>query len=79
MKIINEIVEKEYGNYEEKIIQFGEGNFLRAFIDYMINLANQDGIYRGSIVVCQPIENGMIDLINYQDSIYTLVYEGYRK
>lgn len=76
MKIINEIVEKEYGNYEEKIIQFGEGNFLRAFIDYMINLANQDGIYRGSIVVCQPIENGMIDLINYQDSIYTLVMRG---
>ena len=76
MKTVNEAVEKKYGNYPEKVLQFGEGNFLRAFVDWMIDKANRDGIYRGSIVLCQPIAQGLKDLINAQDGVYTLAMRG---
>ena len=76
MKQINEVVKKEYGHYPEKVLQFGEGNFLRAFADWMINNANENGDYKGSIVLCQPIAQGMCKMINDQDSVYTLAMRG---
>ena len=76
MRSINDTIEKKYGNYPEKVLQFGEGNFLRAFVDWMIDKANRDGIYRGSIVLCQPIAQGLKDLINAQDGVYTLAMRG---
>lgn len=76
MKTINETVKKTFGNYPEKVLQFGEGNFLRAFADWMINKANLNGDYQGSIVLCQPIAPGLADLINAQDGLYTLVMRG---
>lgn len=42
----------------------------------MIDKANRDGIYRGSIVLCQPIAQGLKDLINAQDGVYTLAMRG---
>lgn len=78
MKKIKEAVKKEYGNYPERILQFGEGNFLRAFADWMVEEANESGEYKGSIVVCQPIDSESIvaDYINEQDGMYTLVMRG---
>lgn len=75
---INEIIVKKYGNFPEKILQFGEGNFLRAFADWMIDEANERGDYRGSIVLCQPIGGFplMTDMINEQDGIYSLAMRG---
>ncbi len=75
---INEKIEKKYGNYPEKILQFGEGNFLRAFADWMIDEANERGDYQGSIVLCQPIGDfpKMSDMINAQDGIYSLAMRG---
>ena len=76
MRSINDTIEKKYGNYPEKVLQFGEGNFLRAFVDWMIDKANRDGIYHGSIVLCQPIAQGLKDMINAQDGVYTLAMRG---
>ena len=76
MKTINDVIEKKYENYPEKVLQFGEGNFLRAFVDWMIDKANRDGIYQGSIVLCQPIAQGLKDMINAQDGVYTLAMRG---
>ena len=76
MKKINEIIEKKYNKYPERILQFGEGNFLRAFTDWMINKANQENVYQGSIVLCQPIAPGLANLINEQEGLYTLAMRG---
>jgi len=76
LKKINETTGKIYGHYPEKILQFGEGNFLRGFADWMVDNANENGDYEGSIVICQPVEHGLTDLINRQDGIYTLVMRG---
>ena len=60
----------------EKVIQFGEGNFLRAFVDWMIDRLNQHALFNGRVVVVQPIEKGLIDILNEQDGLYTLVLRG---
>lgn len=39
-----------------RVLQFGEGNFLRAFVDYMIDIANEQGKFNGDIVLVKPIE-----------------------
>lgn len=76
MQKINEIVKKPEQKRKEKILQFGEGNFLRAFADWMIDKANKDGYYDGEIVLCQPIAQGLGNVINAQDGIYTLAMRG---
>ena len=60
----------------EKVLQFGEGNFLRAFVDYMIDLLNCEGMFGGSVVLVQPIENGLAKQINEQDGLYTVLLRG---
>ena len=47
--------------YTEKIIQFGEGNFLRAFVDWIVWKTNQKTDFNASVVVVQPIDRGMVD------------------
>ncbi|MDA3797488.1 MAG: tagaturonate reductase [Kiritimatiellae bacterium] len=59
-----------------KAVQFGEGNFLRAFIDWMIDELNRSDMFNGSITVVQPIQHGLIDMLNDQDGIYTLFLRG---
>lgn len=60
----------------EKVIQFGEGNFLRAFVDWIIFNMNEKTDFNGSVVVVQPIENGMIDMLNGQDCLYHVNLQG---
>ncbi|MGB5419252.1 tagaturonate reductase [Algibacter sp.] len=62
-----------------KIVQFGEGNFLRAFIEYAFQELNKAIDFNAGIAVVQPIEKGMIDLINNQDGLYTLFMKGVKK
>ncbi len=60
----------------EKILQFGEGNFLRAFVDNFIDLANERVGYNGKVILVQPIAQGLTDLINRQEGLYTLYLRG---
>ncbi|MCF0244961.1 MAG: tagaturonate reductase [Bacteroidaceae bacterium] len=60
----------------EKIIQFGEGNFLRAFVDWIIWNMDQKTDFNGSVVVVQPIERGMVDWLNGQDCLYHVNLQG---
>ena len=59
-----------------KVIQFGEGNFLRAFVDYMIDVANEAGVFDGSIAIVKPISFGSLEMFNKQDNLYTVVLRG---
>lgn len=63
-------------NYTEKVIQFGEGNFLRAFIEWIIWKTNQKTDFNASVVVVQPIDRGMVDMLNEQDGLYHLNLQG---
>lgn len=62
----------------EKVLQFGEGNFLRAFVDRYFDLANEVTGWNGKIVMVQPIDGayGFADGINAQDCLYTVLMRG---
>lgn len=60
----------------EKILQFGEGNFLRAFVDYWFDMANEKAGWNGKAVLVQPIAMGLAKLINEQQGLYTLYLRG---
>ncbi|MBE7052743.1 MAG: tagaturonate reductase [Ruminococcaceae bacterium] len=74
MARIDEIVNKP--QRKETVIQFGEGGFLRGFVDWMLQKLNESGKYEGSVVVVQPIEMGMCDKLSEQNCVYTHVMRG---
>ena len=86
MKKLNYEVLKEtgYNGYikehaPEKVMQFGEGNFLRAFADYYFDCANELADWNGKVVLVQPIAQGLTNLINEQEGLYTLYLRGSEK
>ncbi len=66
-------------NAPEKVMQFGEGNFLRAFVDDFIDIANEKAGFNGKAVLVQPIAQGLTELINKQEGLYTLYLRGSEK
>ena len=60
----------------ERIIQFGEGNFLRAFVDWIVWNMNKKTDFNGSVVVVQPLAQGMVDWLNGQDCLYHVNLQG---
>ncbi len=63
-------------NAPEKVLQFGEGNFLRAFVNYWFDLANEKAGWNGKCVLVQPIAPGLANMINEQEGLYTLYLRG---
>ena len=61
---------------KEKVIQFGEGGFLRGFVDYFFYQLNQKGLFEGKVVIVQPIEKGMCEMLSAQNCEYNLYLRG---
>jgi tagaturonate reductase len=62
-----------------KVVQFGEGNFLRAFVDYAFQRLNKEVDFNAGIAMVQPLKDGMVNMINDQDGLYTLFMNGIKK
>lgn len=62
-----------------KILQFGEGNFLRAFVDNFFQVLNEKELFNGSICVVQPLSFGRVKDLEEQGGLYTLYLEGINK
>ncbi len=62
-----------------KMLQFGEGNFLRAFVDYFFDVSNEKAGWNGKVALLQPIAQGLSDMINEQEGLYTLYLRGSEK
>ena len=85
MKQLNYDVLKETGyqgfiekDAPERIIQFGEGNFLRGFVDYFVDTMNEKAGFHSKVLVVQPIARGLRDIINTQEGLYTLYLRGFQ-
>ena len=85
MKVLNyaSLAEAGYDGYilgkgaaPVKLLQFGEGNFLRAFVDYWFDVSNEKAGWNGKIALMQPIAQGLTQLINEQEGLYTLYLRG---
>ena len=63
-------------NAPVRVLQFGEGNFLRAFVDYFFDLMNEKADFHGKVMLVQPIAKGRTAEINAQEGLYTLYLRG---
>lgn len=59
-----------------RVLQFGEGNFLRAFVDYMIDTANEQGAFDGDVAIVKPTNRGTLDRFRRQNNRYTVLTRG---
>lgn len=59
-----------------RVMQFGEGNFLRAFADYFIDILNEKTEFNGSVAIVKPIPFGSLKNFKAQDNLYTVVLRG---
>lgn len=73
-KLNNSTVERR--EFPVKILQFGEGNFLRAFVDWMIHKANNDIDFNRGVAIVQPLEMGLVPMLKEQDCLYHVKLEG---
>lgn len=83
MEVLNYkiLAETKYDGYvlkdaPVKVLQFGDGNFLRAFVDYWFDLCNEKADWNGKITIVQATRNGHTDLINRQEGLYTVYLRG---
>lgn len=62
--------------YPTRILQFGEGNFLRAFADWIVDRMNKEIGFNAGVDVVQPLPTGMVDQLNAQDGLYHVYLKG---
>ena len=60
----------------ERIVQFGTGAFLRAFVEYFVDEANRQGKFNGSIVAVSSTGSSRDAVLNEQHGLFTLATEG---
>ena len=73
---MKQLTRKNKSNRPVKILQFGEGNFLRAFVDNFFQILNDKKLFDGSICVVQPLSFGRVKDLEQQGGLYTLYLEG---
>jgi len=76
---LNRVNVKTLAKSPIKIVQFGEGNFLRAFVGYAFKELNKAVNFNAGIAVVQPIDKGLVKMLNDQDGLYTLFMKGIKK
>lgn len=76
LKSLNRTTAAKPQQHPVKVLQFGEGNFLRAFADWIIDLMNEKAGFNGAVQIVQPIAQGMGAMVNVQEGLYHLVLNG---
>lgn len=59
-----------------RILQFGGGNFLRAFVDWMVQILNEETDFNGGVVIVKPTERGDYKTLKSQEGLFTVVLDG---
>jgi tagaturonate reductase len=78
MELLNKSISKAVDR-PVKVLQFGEGNFLRAFVDYFFDVLNEKSDFNGSVVLVKPIEFGSLERLHNQECQYTLQLRGFEE
>lgn len=76
MKPLNRTTAPKKPDLPVKVLQFGEGNFLRGFVDWMIDIMNEKTAFNGAVQIIQPIKQGIVHLLNEQDGLYHVLLNG---
>ncbi|WP_340064399.1 tagaturonate reductase [Ascidiimonas aurantiaca] len=76
MKKLNRTTTNTHSDRPVKVLQFGEGNFLRGFADWMIHIMNEKTSFNGDVQIIQPLAKGMETAINRQEGLYHVILQG---
>ncbi len=76
MELISKKIIKNVPERKIKIMQFGEGNFLRAFVEWILQNLNDKGAIEANVAIVQPMPFGRVNELAAQDGLYTLRLEG---
>ena len=76
MKKLNRFTANEPKKLPLKVMQFGGGNFLRAFVNWMIQVLNQETDFNGGVAIIKPTERGDYKTLKSQDGLFTVVLDG---
>lgn len=79
MKKLNRKQAKLTQRPPERILQFGGGNFLRGFVDWMVDILNKESLFNGSVVIVKPTASGYYDALNTQNGLFHVVLDGIEK
>lgn len=74
MKSVNQTIQKT--PRPVKILQYGEGNFLRGFVEYIVDTANEKGVFNSDVQIVKSIPVGSLATLIQQDYIYTVLLRG---
>lgn len=76
---MQQLTRKTTGKKKElplKIMQFGGGNFLRAFVDWMIDVLNNETDFRGGVAIIKPTGGGDYKDLKDQQGLFTVILKG---
>lgn len=59
-----------------RVLQIGDGNFLRGFVDWMIDTANEAGVLNAAVIIAPPLSTNIVDRLNAQDGLFTVLTRG---
>lgn len=59
-----------------KVLQFGGGNFLRAFVDHAIQTLNNEADFNAGVAIIKPTERGDYKALKNQDGLFSVELEG---
>ena len=76
MLALNRTTANQGHPYPARILQFGAGNFLRAFVDWMIDILNDQTDFNGSVVVVKPTDKGNYQLLRQQEGLFHVDLNG---
>ncbi|MGB7394171.1 MAG: tagaturonate reductase, partial [Pricia sp.] len=79
MQALNRETAQKSHNLPLKIMQFGGGNFLRAFVDWMVDILNEETDFNGGIAVIKPTAGGDYAELKSQDGLFTVVLDGVKE
>ncbi|APA63197.1 tagaturonate reductase [Maribacter sp. 1_2014MBL_MicDiv] len=77
MNLLNNNAVKNRKSLPIKVMQFGGGNFLRAFVDISIQKINSTTEFNAGIAVIKPTERGDYQELKSQDGLFSVNLEGY--
>ncbi|MDT7830353.1 tagaturonate reductase [Pricia sp. S334] len=76
MQTLNRDIITHTNDHPLKIMQFGGGNFLRAFVDWMVDVLNAKTDFNGGIAVIKPTEGGDYSELKAQEGLFTVILDG---
>ena len=76
MKLLNRAAVGREAAHPIRVLQFGGGNFLRAFADYLIQILNEETAFDGGVALVKPTARGDYASLRQQDGLFHVLTQG---